>query len=61
MDHEIRTEAYIKDPEILNDMVKASLAKALVHYKGIKPAYQQLEALEYRVDYGGRSKCYGFR
>ncbi len=44
-------EAYVKEPERLRDMVKADMKKALVQYEEIRPAYQEPEVLESRVDY----------
>lgn len=44
-------EAYVKEPKKLKDMVKTDLKKTMVQYKGIRPAYQEPELLENRVDY----------
>jgi predicted DNA-binding transcriptional regulator YafY len=44
-------EAYVEEPKELRDMVKADMKKALVQYEGIRPAFQEPELLESRVDF----------
>ena len=44
-------EAYVEEPERLRNMVKADMEKALVQYEEIRPAYQEPELLESRVDF----------
>ncbi|NQT69304.1 MAG: WYL domain-containing protein, partial [Desulfobacteraceae bacterium] len=46
-------EAYVEEPKKLRDMVQAELKKALIQYEGIRPAYQEPEVLESRLDYAG--------
>jgi hypothetical protein len=45
------SEAYVKEPKRLRDMVKADLKKSLIQYERIIPAYQESVVLESRVDY----------
>ena len=44
-------EVYVIEPEILKNVVQADMKKALIQYERIRPAYQEPEVLESRVDY----------
>ncbi|MBW2644374.1 MAG: transcriptional regulator [Deltaproteobacteria bacterium] len=44
-------EAYVEEPKRLRDMVKADLKKAFIQYEQTKPAYQEPELLESRVNF----------
>ena len=44
-------EAYVIEPEMLKNMVKAELQKALVKYESIGPAFRKENILEQRVEY----------
>ena len=44
-------EAYVEEPEMLRDMVKADLKKAMVQYERIRPVFQRQEILEKGAEY----------
>lgn len=44
-------EAYVEEPKMLRDMVRADLKEALVQYEGIKAAHIEPDVLESRLDY----------
>jgi predicted DNA-binding transcriptional regulator YafY len=45
------SEAYVKEPERLKDMVRADFKKALVQYEGEEPVLQELESPKNKADY----------
>jgi len=44
-------EAYVIEPEMLKNMVKADMKKALVQYESIGPAFRKEKILEQRVEH----------
>jgi len=44
-------EAYIVEPEMLRDIVRADLKKSLIQYKGMRDAYLETAVQKNRVDY----------